>query len=257
LDSLVAIQAVDTSSRSLGNAINTTVHELLDLLLTVPADAPTWERWLVRFWTAVEKDGVDYRSEVVERWGKLFQTPERASRTVEDRVSVVRLSWSPEHRGYFRSTTGCLFCQLAAGRYQKRLDSVDHNFGQRRSVRTADPTVRPRSVGSAVRTNDLAVGISSVVLAELRFGVRKSRRQEENAAALEDFLAFCLVLDWPQETSSRYAEIRADLESQGRSIGSNDLLIAAHTLWLGSTLVTNNLRDLARVPRLKTDNWIE
>ena len=209
MDSLVAIQAVDTPSRSLGNAVTTTVHELLDLLLTVPADAPTWERWLVRFWTAVEKDGVDYRSEVVERWGKLFQTPERASRTVEDRVSVVRLSWSPEHRGYFRSTTGCLFCQLAAERYRKRLDSVDHNFGQRRSVRTADPTVRPRSVGSAMRTNDLAVGISSVVLAELRFGVSKSRRQEENAAALEDFLAFCLVLDWPQETSSRYAEIRA------------------------------------------------
>jgi tRNA(fMet)-specific endonuclease VapC len=101
------------------------------------------------------------------------------------------------------------------------------------------------------------VGISAVVLAELRLGVRKSRRQVENTAALEDFLAFCLVLDWPQEASSLYAEIRADLESQGRPIGSNDLLIAAHALWLGSTLVTINLEEFARVPGLNTDNWIE
>ena len=39
-----------------------------------------------------------------------------------------------------------------------RSAGLDHNFGQRCLVRTADPTIRPRSVGSAVRTNDLAAG---------------------------------------------------------------------------------------------------
>ena len=63
-----AFQAVDTSSGSLGNAVGKTVHELLDLLLTVPADDPTWDRWRDRLWTAVEEDGVDYLSEVVEHW---------------------------------------------------------------------------------------------------------------------------------------------------------------------------------------------
>jgi hypothetical protein len=58
---------------------------------------PTWERWLARLWTAVEEDGVDYLSEVVERWGELCRTPERASRAADDWVSGVRLSWSPEH----------------------------------------------------------------------------------------------------------------------------------------------------------------
>ena len=120
-----AFQAVDTSSGSLGNAVNKTVHELLDLLLTVPADDPTWERWRDRLWTAVEADGVDYLSEVVERWGELCRTSARASRAADDWVSVVRLSWTPEHRGYFRGTTGCLSCLLAAGRYQELLDLID------------------------------------------------------------------------------------------------------------------------------------
>jgi tetratricopeptide (TPR) repeat protein len=120
-----AFQAVDTSSGSLGNAVNKTTHELLDLLLTVPADEPTWERWRGRLWTAVEEDGVDYLSEVVERWGELCRTPERASRAADNWVSVVRLSWSPEHRGYFRGTTGCLSCLLAAERYQELLDLID------------------------------------------------------------------------------------------------------------------------------------
>jgi hypothetical protein len=66
------------------------VHrELLDLLLTASADEHTWERWRNRLWTAVEKDGVDYLSEVVERWVELCRMPERASRAADDWVSVM------------------------------------------------------------------------------------------------------------------------------------------------------------------------
>jgi tRNA(fMet)-specific endonuclease VapC len=100
------------------------------------------------------------------------------------------------------------------------------------------------------------VGISAIVLAELRFGVEKSQRRDENAAALTDFLAFCLVLDWPQQASGLYARIRNDLEARGMLIGSNDLLIAAHALHLGCTLVTNNVDEFTRVDGLGIDNWI-
>jgi tRNA(fMet)-specific endonuclease VapC len=99
------------------------------------------------------------------------------------------------------------------------------------------------------------VGISAIVLAELRFGIQKSRRREENAAALADFLPYCLVLDWPQEASGVYAEIRDELEAQGTPIGSNDLLIAAHALYLGCMLVTNNVQEFSRVKGLLIDNW--
>jgi len=100
------------------------------------------------------------------------------------------------------------------------------------------------------------VGISAIVLAELRFGVEKSRRRDENTAALSDFLAYCLVLDWPQQAAGLYARIRTELEAQGTPIGGNDLLIAAHALYLGSTLVTNNVEELSRVSGLDWENWI-
>ena len=64
------------------------------------------------------------------------------------------------------------------------------------------------------------------------------------------------MFDWPQDASGAYAEIRDALEAQGTPIGSNDLLIAAHALHLGCTLVTNNVEEFTRVDGLLVDNWI-
>jgi tRNA(fMet)-specific endonuclease VapC len=63
-------------------------------------------------------------------------------------------------------------------------------------------------------------------------------------------------LDWPHEASGLYAEIRDELDGQGTPIGSNDLLIAAHALYLDCTLVTNSLDEFRRVRRLICDNWV-
>ena len=109
------------------------------------------------------------------------------------------------------------------------------------------------------RLHDLSVddvGISSIVLAELQYGIRKSQRRQQNEAALTDFLAFCRVLDWPHQAAAVCGELRARLERQGQIIGSNDLLIAAHALHLGATLVTHNTQEFSRVPRLKIEDWI-
>ena len=114
------------------------------------------------------------------------------------------------------------------------------------------PQVRERLRGVAIGE----VGISAIVLAELRFGIQKSRRQQENTAALADFLTFCLVLDWPQEAAELYAQIRDALEISGMPIGANDMLIAAHAMSLNCTLVTNNRAEFDRVAGLATDNWI-
>jgi tRNA(fMet)-specific endonuclease VapC len=99
------------------------------------------------------------------------------------------------------------------------------------------------------------VGISAIVFAELELGVAKSKHRQDNAAALADFLCYCIVLDWPQEAAATYADIRSTLEVQRRPIGGNDLLIAAHALHLGSTLVTNNTAEFERVAGLVLENW--
>ncbi|MGE5153410.1 MAG: hypothetical protein ACM3ST_05285 [Bdellovibrio bacteriovorus] len=120
-----ALQAVDSSSGALGNATNKTVHELTEILLAAPAEGARLERQLDRLWTAIEEDGVDFLSEVRDRWGELCRAPARASRAAEDFLPALRLSWSPEHRGYFKGTTACLSCLLAAGRHQELLDLIE------------------------------------------------------------------------------------------------------------------------------------
>lgn len=98
------------------------------------------------------------------------------------------------------------------------------------------------------------IGVSSVVAAELAYGVAKSR-SARNRAALEMFLSPLEILPFDERAVWSYGELRADLERQGISIGSLDTMIAAHALSLDATLVTNNVREFARAPGLRLDNW--
>jgi len=99
------------------------------------------------------------------------------------------------------------------------------------------------------------IGISSVVAAELAYGVAKSGSQR-NRQALELFLAPLAILPFDDAAFWAYGELRAALESQGTPIGSMDTLIAAHALSQRATLVTNNTDEFARVPDLQLDNWV-
>ena len=119
-----ALAHVDSSSGALGNAVNKTVHELVDIVVAAPADEKLRERWLEQMWTAVEEDGVDYLWEVSERWGELCGSPERASQAADEFLPLVRLSWQ-ERGGYFRGTPACLGCLLVAERFDELLALVD------------------------------------------------------------------------------------------------------------------------------------
>ena len=99
--------------------------------------------------------------------------------------------------------------------------------------------------------------VSSIVVAELWYGVAKSHKKEQNKTALEEFLAPLTILYFDFTAAKFYGLIRADLEAKGLIIGSNDILIAAHALSLGLTLVTNNTKEFARVNGLKLENWVE
>ena len=97
----------------------------------------------------------------------------------------------------------------------------------------------------------------SITVAELQYGVAKSKRPEQNALALAAFLAPIGVEAFSDAAASPYGPLRADFERKGTPIGSLDLLIAAHALALGRTLVTNNSRAFGRVVGLKVENWAE
>jgi len=100
------------------------------------------------------------------------------------------------------------------------------------------------------------VGISSIAASELAYGVAKSG-SVKNRTALEMFLAPMQILPFDSQCIWFYADLRASLEKQGLSIGLMDTLIAAQALSIDSTLVTNNIKEFMRVPKLKLENWFE
>lgn len=105
------------------------------------------------------------------------------------------------------------------------------------------------------RIGEAKVATSVIVAAELRFGAEKkgSRRLADQIAAILDVIE---ILPFEPPADAAYAAIRANLEIAGRPIGANDLLIAAHAVSLGRTLVTDHERDFRRIRGLSTVNWL-
>ena len=99
------------------------------------------------------------------------------------------------------------------------------------------------------------VCVSVVTKSELLYGVEVSPRRQQDEAALNAFLNYVEVLDFPDNASSHYAQIRAQLKKLGKMIGANDLFIAAHARSLGLTLVTHNTQEFRRVNRLAIEDW--
>jgi tRNA(fMet)-specific endonuclease VapC len=101
------------------------------------------------------------------------------------------------------------------------------------------------------------VGISAITLAELRYGIAKSRSTEQNKQALEEFLLPLEVADFDERAASAYGPIRAALEMAGRPIGPLDTQIGAHAQSLDAVLITNNTAEFRRIKGLKIENWLD
>jgi len=99
------------------------------------------------------------------------------------------------------------------------------------------------------------IGISSITLAELRFGVEKSQQIQNNRQALEEFILPLEIADFDEKAAVIYGAVRAALEKAGTPVGSMDMLIGAHALSLDLTLVTNNVREFKQIKNLNVVDW--
>ncbi len=115
---------------------------------------------------------------------------------------------------------------------------------------------RPVEIRAKFNENATRMAISVVTLAELLHGAEKSSRPAANLAVVEDFASRLEVLPYTAKAAQHYGQIRAALERQRRSIGVNDLHIAAHARSEGLTLVTNNVGEFSHVPALQIENWL-
>ena len=115
---------------------------------------------------------------------------------------------------------------------------------------------KPQKVIRRFRQSKVSeIGISSITLSELEYGVMKSAKPEQNRMALAQFIAPIEIPFYDDAAAQHYGEIRAHLERQGKPIGSLDMLIAAHALSLNAVLITNNEREFKKVSNLKIKNW--
>ncbi len=97
--------------------------------------------------------------------------------------------------------------------------------------------------------------LSSVVMAELRYGAEKSQSKRANHRLLDTLAREVRCVDFDLDGASAYGDLRTALESRGRRLGPYDMMIAAHALSLGLVLVTDNEREFKRVESLQMENW--
>jgi tRNA(fMet)-specific endonuclease VapC len=104
------------------------------------------------------------------------------------------------------------------------------------------------------RVGEEQICTSIIVAAELRYGAAKkgSRRL---TTQLEAVLGAMEILPFDAPADAAYGSIRTRLERIGKTIGANDLFIAAHALTLGHIMVTDNDREFGRIEGLSVENW--
>lgn len=98
------------------------------------------------------------------------------------------------------------------------------------------------------------IGVSSITIAELYYGVKKKGSQKLEVL-VNEFLLPLQRYSFDENAAFEYGDIRTNLESQGNIIGPNDLLIAAHAKSLDAILITNNIKEFERVENLVLENW--
>lgn len=117
---------------------------------------------------------------------------------------------------------------------------------------------KPREVLQKFNTYRVGdIGVSSITVAELEFGVQKSQFPARNQQALTQFLLPLKIVDFDRAAAIVYGDIRAKLEKRGKPIGSLDTLIAAHAVSLDVTLITNNVKEFNRISNLQLENWVD
>lgn len=96
--------------------------------------------------------------------------------------------------------------------------------------------------------------VSEITIAELKYGVAKSTKKDQNLATLNAFLAQIQILPiFP--ALDIYAQEKARLKTKGSILDDFDLLIGATAIYNGLILVTRNTSDFERLEGIVMEDW--
>jgi tRNA(fMet)-specific endonuclease VapC len=101
------------------------------------------------------------------------------------------------------------------------------------------------------------IGVSTITISELQYGVAKSQSRTNNQIRLDEFIAPLEILPYDRAAAKAYGDIRYQLEKIGQTIGPLDLLIASQAMSQNLIIITNKDREFVRIRKLKVENWVE
>ena len=116
-----------------------------------------------------------------------------------------------------------------------------------------DESIEKRSCAIGLES----ISVSFITISELYYGANKSRKIDENIAAIEKLESKLGVIDSNEEICKSFGKLKAELEREGKIIDDADLFIAACALSNKLILVTNNEKHFRRIESLKSENWKE
>lgn len=98
--------------------------------------------------------------------------------------------------------------------------------------------------------------VSAITYSEMRFGATGTKASPRHVQLVDEFCArLDAVLPWDRTAVDAITNIKVALRLAGTPIGPNDTAIAGHAIATGAVLVTNNIREFARVPGLIIEDW--
>lgn len=95
--------------------------------------------------------------------------------------------------------------------------------------------------------------VASITVSELRAGALKAgtgERRRRRTAFVEAIEAAIPVLEFTAEVARVHAQMLADMPP-GANVGAHDALIGATARCFGHAVLTDNVRDFARLPRVE------
>lgn len=100
-----------------------------------------------------------------------------------------------------------------------------------------------------------SICISSITEAELLHGLAKEPEAKHLPTIVKEFLIRVEIIPWDSDAAEAYAQLRAYCESAGTSLGTMDMLIAAHSVAVGAVLVTNDKAFHMVKRHLSVEDW--